>query len=66
MHSVTAPEIKPKRIVNAEVYPICVFNDGLNEICIDTTVEVKAGWEFTQAYSIYTGKTAAGGTNGVS
>lgn len=27
----------------------------MNEICVDTTVEVKAGWEFTQDNKAYTG-----------
>ena len=46
-HRMVKQSAPTRRIVNADVYPFCLLNDGLNEICVDTTVEVKAGWEFT-------------------
>lgn len=42
------------------MYSFCYLNDGTNEICIDTTVEVKVGWEFVPQYKIYTGVGTSG------
>jgi hypothetical protein len=43
----------------------CLFNDGVNSICLDHSVDAKLGWEFTQDYSIYTGVDSSGANAGL-
>jgi len=33
----------------------------LNSICVDDTIKVNAGWEFTQENPIYNGVSSSGG-----
>ena len=54
-HETRAVKSSPR--VSAYECSNCFWNDGVNSVCIDHSVDVKAGWEFTQDYSIYTGNT---------
>jgi hypothetical protein len=31
----------------------CIFDDGINSVCLDHSVSANVGWEFTQDYTIY-------------
>lgn len=44
-------------IVQAYDCTECVWNDQLNYLCMDHSVDLQVGWEFTQSYSIFTGST---------
>ncbi len=35
----------------------CAYDDGVNRICLDHSVDLKLGWEFDQDWSIATGTT---------
>ena len=32
---------------------MCYWTDGLNWLCMDHQVDVKAGWEYIQSYAVY-------------
>jgi hypothetical protein len=48
----------PARVNANKCY--CFYDDGINQVCIDDTIDTKVGWEFTQEYQIYTGVNSAG------